>query len=642
MCGIAGLLLPGAGGQTDRVAAARQSVTRMIECLHHRGPDGCGLEVASGASDPLVVLGHTRLAIIDPSPTGRQPMVSADGSTLITFNGEIYNFRALRSVLGDDGWRSHSDTEVLLRAYARWGRECLAHLRGMFAFALWDAQRRELFLARDRLGIKPVYYACTEDGGFVFASEVRALLAGGLVAPRLDRVALSEYLAYQSLPAPRTLVDGVRSLQPGCWLRVDASGGVTHGCYWDLLGQVGPPADTSTLEDSRRRVAELLRESVALHLVSDVPVGAFLSGGIDSTAVVALMRDAGVVPRTFSVGFHEQAYDESVHAQTVAACFRTDHSQITLRERDVLDQIPEALDAMDQPTGDGVNTFVVSRAVHAAGIKVALSGLGGDELFAGYPSFMRLQRAAAVFRAWGHMPPLVRTLAARGVRILGRSSVAATKAAAMVASNGQLAHLYPLTRQVLSTSQRRALLAEPWAGPNAAAPDPYVALLEPALRGRPQAGTLTAISYAEARTYMHDVLLRDTDQMSMAHSLEVRVPLLDHCLIEYLMRLPDRYKQPAGTPKRLLVDSLDGLLPTSIVHRPKQGFALPFDPWLRGPLREFCATRLGLDGLAGRGILQPDVVWDLWTGFLDRHPAVSWSRVWILVVLEAWLERNGL
>src|SRR5919198_2598658 len=233
MCGIAGLLLPGSGEQTGRVAAARQSVTRMVESLRHRGPDDCGHEVAGEATGPVVVLGHTRLAIIDPSPAGRQPMASADGSTLITFNGEIYNFRALRAVLGSQGWRSHSDTEVLLNAYARWRRACVAQLRGMFAFAVWDARRRELFLARDRLGIKPVYYASTEDGGFVFASEVRALLASGLVAPALDPVALSEYLAYQSVPAPRTLVRGVRSLQPGCWLSVDASGALTHGRYWD-------------------------------------------------------------------------------------------------------------------------------------------------------------------------------------------------------------------------------------------------------------------------------------------------------------------------------------------------------------------------------------------------------------------------
>jgi len=642
MCGIAGLLLPGIDGQTGRLAAANQSVTRMVESLRHRGPDGCGQQVICGATGPIVVLGHTRLAIIDPSPAGRQPMASADGSALITFNGEIYNFRALRAALRNEVWHSHSDTEVVLKAYARWQRECLAHLRGMFAFALWDAPRRELFLARDRLGIKPVYYACIDGGGFAFASEVRALLASGLVPPRLDPVALSHYLAYQSLPAPRTLVQGVRSLRPGCWLSVNAGGTVTQGSYWDLLDQVVPQAVGSSPDESRRRVADLLRESVALHLVSDVPVGVFLSGGIDSTAVVALMRDAGVEPRTFSVGFHEQAYDESVHAQTVATRFHTDHTQIMLRESDVLDQIPEALDAMDQPTGDGVNTYVVARAVHAAGIKVALSGLGGDELFAGYPSFTRLQRAAAFFRAWGHVPPVIRTLAAHAVRALGRSSVAASKTAAMVATNGQLAHLYPVTRQVLSKSQRHALLAETCAQPSAAEPDPYVALLEPAFQRCPRAGLLTAISYAEARTYMHDVLLRDTDQMSMAHSLEVRVPFLDHCLIEYLMRLPDEYKQPAGTPKRLLVESLDGLLPASIVRRPKQGFALPFDPWLRGPLREFCADRLGPDGLGGRGILRPDVVWGLWTGFRDRRPDVSWSRVWLLVVLESWLQRNGL
>jgi asparagine synthase (glutamine-hydrolysing) len=586
-----------------------------------------------------VVLGHTRLAILDLSPAGRQPMASTDGQLHTTFNGEIYNFRALRPELGQHGWRSQSDTEVLLRAYARWGRASLSHLRGMFAFALWDARRRELFLARDRLGIKPLYYARTEAGAFLFASEVRALLASGLLASRLDMTALGEYLAYQSVPAPRTLVEGVSSLPPGCWLSLSADGDVVSGTYWDLLDQVSPGAAHATPAESRRRVAELLRESVALHLVSDVPVAAFLSGGIDSTAVVALMREGGTQPRTFSVGFRERAFDETQHARTVARRFSTDHTEILLGERDLLDQMPQALEAMDQPTGDGVNTYVVARAVRGAGIKVALSGLGGDELFAGYPSFARLERSAALFRAWGHVPPIVRSLTADGVRRLGRSSVAATKTAAMLASNGQLAQLYPLTREVLSASQRAALLTHNGASP--ARGDPYMTLLEGAFRRRPVRGTLTAISYAEARTYMHDVLLRDTDQMSMAHSLEVRVPLLDHCLVEYLMRLPDGHKQPDGIPKRLLVESLEGLLPDSIVRRPKQGFGLPFDPWLRGPLRDLCARALGANGLGGRGILRPEAVWGLWTAFLERRPDVSWSRVWVLVVLEAWLERNG-
>jgi asparagine synthase (glutamine-hydrolysing) len=632
MCGIAGFLVPAAASQPGDLNAMLQ---RMVECQHHRGPDGQGQQIVGEPGGPRVGLGHNRLAIIDLSPLGSQPMASADDSTLITFNGEIYNYKSVRAALGDEGWRSQSDTEVILRAYARWGQGCLEHLRGMFAFAIWDAGRRELFLARDRVGIKPLYYTRAADGTFLFASEVRCLLASGLVRPRLDSVALSQYLAYQSSPAPRTLVQGVNSLPPGCWLRVDAQGNVSQGSYWDLLDQVVPDAGGVSPIESRRRVGELLRESVALHLVSDVPVGAFLSGGIDSTAVVALMREAGVVPRTFSVIFQEQAYDEREHARTVATRFRTDHTEILLREPDLLEQVPDALQAMDQPTGDGVNTYVVSRAVRGAGVTVALSGLGGDELFAGYPSFARLERAAALFRAWGHVPPALRELTAHGVRRLGRSSVAATKTAAMLASNGQLAQLYPLTRQVLSRPQRQALLGSLHDA------DPYVPLLESAFQRRPGAGPLTAISFAEARTYMHDVLLRDTDQMSMAHSLEVRVPLLDHCLIEYLMRLPDGHKQPAGTPKRLLVESLDGLLPESIVRRPKQGFALPFDPWLRGPLRDFCAERLGPNGLGGRGILRPEAVWSLWTAFLAHSPQVSWSRVWLLVALESWLEQNG-
>jgi asparagine synthase (glutamine-hydrolysing) len=511
----------------------------------------------------------------------------------------------------------------------------------MFAFGLWDAQRRELFLARDRLGVKPLYYY-SDEGTFVFASEVRALLASGLVPRRLDPLGLGEYLTYQSVPAPRTLIHGVRALPPGGWLVVDRTGRVTHGCYWDLLENAAPEASGVNAGYSRRRVADLLRESVALHLVSDVPVGAFLSGGIDSSAVVGLMREVGHVPHTFSVAFSERGYDETRHARSVAARFRTDHTEILLREHDLLAQLPEALGAMDQPTGDGVNTFVVARAVRAAGITVALSGLGGDELFAGYPSFRRLSRTANLFRTWGRAPGPVRALAAHTVQVLGRSSVGASKAAAMLASPGNLANLYPLTRQVLSPGQRQALLTQAWSRPLEEHADPYVQLLEAAYRDSPHAGVLASISYAEGRTYMHDVLLRDTDQMSMAHGLEVRVPLLDHLLVEYVMGLSDAHKRPRGTPnKRLLVESLGGLLPDDIVHRPKQGFRLPFDVWMHDHLRRFCEERLGPGGLGGREIFEPAAVRALWTAFLTRRPDASWSRLWVLVVLEEWLERNG-
>jgi asparagine synthase (glutamine-hydrolysing) len=637
MCGIAGVLRVAETRATD----TEEAVGRMTGQLQHRGPDACGLDVFLAAQSAQVGLGHTRLAIIDLSPAGRQPMRSADGRCSLTFNGEIYNYRALRDALGPRQWRSRTDTEVLLEGYAAYGRSFVERLRGMFAFGLWDDSRQELFLARDRLGIKPLYYYAA-DGVFIFASEVRALLASGLVPRRIDPFGVADYLTYQSLPAPRTMIEGVRSLPPGSWLIVDADGRLHEQRYWDLLQDTPPAEPTLDRAAAQQRVGDLLHEAVASHLVSDVPVGAFLSGGIDSSAVVGLMREAGQVPHTFSVGFAERAYDETRHARNVAARFGAEHTEILLRDDDLLDQLPQALAAIDQPTGDGVNTYVVAGAVRRAGITVALSGLGGDELFAGYPSFGRLARTARLFRAWGRTPRPIRAMAANALAAVGGSSVRAVKTAAMLSSEGRLEHLYPVLRQVHTRDQRQQLLSTRWSEALRTHADPYVSLLERAYGTQPRDSLLTSITYAEGRTYMHDVLLRDTDQMSMAHALEVRVPLLDHRLVEYVMALPDSYKWPNGTPKPLLVNSLRGLLPDDIVHRPKQGFGLPFNMWMRDRLRGFCETRLGDSGLASRGIFKPEALVRLWSDFLGRRSSVPWSRVWVLVVLEDWLERNGL
>jgi asparagine synthase (glutamine-hydrolysing) len=624
------------------VSALRSPLERMVERLRHRGPDDSGIQVIQEGSNVLA-LGHTRLAIIDLSPAGHQPMQDPRTGNWITFNGEIYNFREVRERLDSnpDAWRSESDTEVILRAYERWGKDCLEHLRGMFAFALWDHERQELFIARDRLGIKPLYYF-NAPGLFLFASEVRALLASELVPRKLDSVALWEYLGYQSVPAPRTLIEGVHVLRPGCWMSVDAQGKISEGCYWDLLENASRETQAVSASESRRRVRELLEESVALHLVSDVPVGAFLSGGIDSSAIVALVREAGKTPRTFSVCFDESAYNENLYARQVAERFQTEHREVHLTDSALLDQLPSALACMDQPTGDGVNTYVVSRAVRSTGVKVALSGLGGDEFFAGYPSFKRLQRAMKYLGRLSSAPQSLRRLAASAIRTLGGSSIRATKTARMIDGDGTLASVFPLTRQVLSTEQRYSLLNETWHEQVAAMRDPYVELLEEKYRRAGAAEMLSLISYAEGRTYMHDVLLRDTDQMSMAHGLEVRVPFLDHRLVEYLMGLPDEHKVSNGTPKRLLVESLDGLLPDSVVQRPKRGFTLPFDPWMRGGLRGFCEERLSRERIGSRGIFQPERVRELWQSYLDGRASVSWSRLWVLVVLEDWLERNGI
>lgn len=630
------------GGRTS----GREAVGRMVGALRHRGPDGAGVEVVYQDGALGAVLSHTRLAVLDLSPAGTQPMHDPATGNWITFNGEVYNFRELRASLPEPpgGWRSRTDTEVVLQAYAAWGHDCLRRLRGMFAFALWDATRQKLLLARDRLGIKPLYYFASDDF-FLFASEVRALLASGLVPRDLDLVALGQYLAYQCVPGPRTLVQGVRALPPGSWLGVGADGRVTQGRYWDLLADAAPEARAASPATARQRVGELLREAVALHLVSDVPVGVFLSGGIDSTALAALVREAGQTPRTFTVVFPQREYDESACARLAASRFGAEHAELRLDEAEALAWVPEALAAMDRPSGDGVNTYLVARAVRQAGIKVALSGLGGDELFGGYPSFVRLGRLAPAFRLWGKAPAALRSAVARAVEALGRSSIPAAKAAAMLAGDGSLAALYPVTRQVLSLVQRRALLAPAVLEALNGAPDPYVALLrrcssQPAAeRSAPSA--LALLSYAEARTYMHDLLLSDTDQMAMAHGLEARVPFLDHVLASYVVGLPDRLKRSSDTPKRLLVEALDGLLPEEVVRRRKHGFTLPFDVWMRGPLRAYCEVRLAPERLGARGLLRPDGLARLWQDYLARRPTVSWSRLWMLVALEEWLERNG-
>ncbi len=511
----------------------------------------------------------------------------------------------------------------------------------MFAFALWDEQRQKLFLARDRLGIKPLYYH-SRDGLFLFSSEVRSLLASELVPRELDIVAFHEYLAYQSVPAPRTMVEGVKALLPGTWMEVDVHAHSDLHRYWDLLEDGDSRAQDVPLEEAQKRIEQLLQDSVASHLVSDVPVGVFLSGGIDSSAIVALMCKSGTVPRTFSVAFSESNFDEALMPDWWPSSFGSEHTEICLSEQNLLDQLPGAVAAMDQPTGDGINTYVVSRAVSAAGVKVALSGLGGDEFFAGYPSFRRLADLQRFFKVLGHVPGPLRSMMVKSFQGLAGSSITMTKFGAILESGGNIAETYPLLRQVLSQSQRKALVSDSRLLFPEGMADPYVNLLRAAFANGSLPSPLAQISYAEARTYMHDVLLRDTDQMSMALSLEVRVPLLDHKLVEYMIGLPDSYKRSNRNPKPLLINSLGVQLPEEVTHRPKQGFTLPFDPWMRGKLKKFCEERLSPDRVRARGLMKPEEVQKIWRSFLAQGKDVSWSRLWILVVLEEWIEKNGM
>jgi asparagine synthase (glutamine-hydrolysing) len=651
MCGIVGILARGAVVDPDVLDRATRS-------LAHRGPDDEGtVIVRESAPEPVEVgLGNRRLAILDLSPLGHQPMQDPETRNWIVHNGEVYNFREVRAKLEREGveFRSQSDTEVVLKAYGRWGERCVGEFRGMFAFAIWDAQRKRLFVARDPMGIKPLYYFQSERH-FLFASELRTLLGTGLVPRKMDAVGLESYLAFGSVYEPATLIEGVRMLGPGCWLTWER-GKVEIQTYWDWAGQsaaggVGGDGGHQTPDAASRVSTEEIHaridESVRMQLVSDVPVGVFLSGGIDSSALVGILRRSGVQASTFSIVFREAEFSEAEHSRAVAECFKTDHHEITVSQEDVFAALPAAVGAMDQPTMDGVNTFFVSQQARAAGVKVALSGLGGDELFAGYSNFRSVPRMERFSQWWGHVPAGVRGAAAGAFTSLRAESDQNRKLAALVRENGRLVHPYFLARMLFTPEQRDALTTSTIGrGRDGASPvstaegmTRLTTSLEEQLDRTRDLDAVNRVSYLEARCYMLNTLLRDSDFMSMAHGLEVRVPLIDHRLAEDALAVPGGWKLSADTPKPLLVGALRGALPDSIVHRSKRGFTLPFERWVREGLRdevEASIQRIEAGAIGGRinGVAARRV----WSDFL--RGATSWTRPWSLFVLERWCARH--
>lgn len=558
-------------------------------------------------------------------------MVSADGSLVLVFNGEIYNYRELKQELRTYPFRTQTDSEVILAAYRRWGRECVHRFNGMFAFALWDKTQEELLIFRDRLGIKPLYYY-SQNGRLLFSSEVRALLRSGLVPRKLNKTALTDYLRYQTVHAPDTMVAGVQMLLPGHCLQAKKGNAQTEQ-YWSAQQHVRYDAAGKPYEEVKRDVHELLLAAVERRLVADVPFGAFLSGGIDSSAVVGLMsRVASQRVKTFAVTFAEKEFSEAKYAAAVAHQFNTDHTEIRLSPGDFLQLIPDALQAMDHPSGDGPNTYVVSKVTRAAGITMALSGLGGDELFAGYDVFRRMHRLHH-YRWLASLPLLLRRALGRSLMHL-KPSVSSRKLNQLLGlSSWQFGEVYPITRQVFSDDYLQQLLGQQELEEN------RVQQLVTHTLDQGTMPLLSQVSVAEISTYMQNTLLRDTDQMSMAHALEVRVPFLDYELVEYVLGVPDNYKYPS-TPKKLLTDALGDLLPAEIIHRPKMGFVLPWQKWLKEEMRAFAAEKL--QNLGQRNLLHTGALQSLWHRFLAGDAAVSWSRIWYLVVLENWLEAHDL
>lgn len=609
----------------------------MSNALVHRGPDDAGAAVWPGVgSSPCAAFAHRRLSIIDLSAAGHQPMSTADGRLTIIFNGEIYNYRELRRELEAEGvgFTSHTDTEVLLQLYARRGIESLRLLRGMFAFAVRDNETGKVFLARDPLGIKPLYYH-HDAGLFIFASELRALLASGLVPRRLCREGLSSYLRNGSVASPTTIIQGIRLVRPGQHVavtaRADGALEVTETSYAEDWFMGASPTPGLGRDAAAEALREALKESVRVHMVSDVPLGPFLSGGIDSSAIVALMRQVTRVrPKTFSVVFAEEKFSEAEHARQVAKKFDTEHHEIHLTEHQLFDILPAALGGIDQPTMDGVNTFVVSKAVKESGITVALSGLGGDELFAGYPTFRRARRLRSVARLPG---PLRQAASSLGVRVWSRS-VQQKKLWQMLASDCSPAAACAISRQLFHPDEAASLLREGDGVVDAYPDDPY-----------PPPGVedpVNAVSRHEMGGYMANTLLRDTDSMSMAHSLEVRVPFVDVEIVRFVQGLPGAWKLNGGRPKPLLQDALGDLLPPEIANRPKMGFTLPFEKWMQSRLRGEIDNMLA-DGSHYESIgLAANSVREVWGQFLRAPRAVGWSRPWALYVLGRWCAEYGV
>jgi asparagine synthase (glutamine-hydrolysing) len=644
MCGIAGLIERRGAASEDRLRAL---ATAMGDAIAHRGPDGSDtwIDAANG-----VAFVHRRLAIIDLSPGGAQPKISNDGRYVITYNGEVYNYLALRRELEalQHRFRTESDTEVMLTAISEWGLErAVGRFIGMFAFALWDRQEHVLALVRDRLGIKPLYYADL-DSRVLFGSELKALRADRDWSPELDQDALAGYLRHSYVAAPRTIYREARKLPPGHILTLAPGRAPVLACYWDArrIAVEGAAASAHGKADDAEaveRLHDLLRDAVGLRMIADVPLGAFLSGGIDSSTVVALMQSQSARPvKTYSIGFHAADYNEADHAKAVAAHLGTDHTELYVEPSHALEVIPRLPEWYDEPFADSsqIPTFLVSEMTRRH-VTVALSGDGGDELFAGYNRYLW---ADQLRRTVGWLPS--------GARTLARAAIHAVSPACW----DRAFRLLPQRLRPPQAGEKMYKVAEILGrnGPDAT----YRRLVsqwdEPgdiACRGTEPHGVLWDASVAreiphfiqrmqflDLVTYLPDDILTKVDRATMAVSLEGRVPLLDHRVVEFAAALPLALKLRGGRGKWLLRQVLARYVPERLTDRPKTGFGVPIDQWLRGPLRSWAEELLEPRRLAADGLLRPEPIARVWREHLSG--ARNWQYpLWTVLMLQAWRQR---
>ncbi|MEL7492240.1 MAG: asparagine synthase (glutamine-hydrolyzing) [Pseudomonadota bacterium] len=640
MCGIVGIWrLKGASGDSDVGAIAR----KMGHAIRRRGPDG---EDVWADAEAGIGLAHQRLSIIDLSDAGRQPMASSCGRFVIAYNGELYNTQEIRTQLESRGrnFRGHSDTEAIVEACAEFGVEdAVARMRGMFAFALWDKRRRQLTLCRDRLGIKPLYWTMAGDQ-LIFGSELKALLASGQIDPDVNRKSLTTYLRYGYVPGEESIWRDIKKLRPGSFLTFGADGASRETVYWSaktvaLNGISQRGADGRSDAEQLDTLEALLSDTVSRHMISDVSIGAFLSGGVDSSLVAALMqKNSDRAIKTFTIAFNENAFNEAEHARAVADHIGSDHTEMAVTEKDARDIVPSLPDIFDEPLGDPsqIPTYLLSKLTRQH-VTVALSGDGGDEFFAGYERYARAQSLAQLTR--GARAPLAR-LAASGVRLLP------VKSWDKVLKGTSLSDKYEMSGDRLHklADVLHGRQADLYRGMLSAWPDAddividggggYDAHCDEDIAGA-FPDFLDYMQHMDIVTYLPEDILMKVDRASMAVSLESRVPLLDHLVAEHAWSLPQSSKRRDGTAKWALREVLYRHVPKSIIDRPKMGFAAPVDHWLRGELRDWAEDLLSEKRLREEGYFKPDAIRKCWRDHLDGSRNFRF-QLWAVLMFQAW------
>jgi asparagine synthase (glutamine-hydrolysing) len=621
MCGINGIY------NHKSLKDVENKVKLMNSLTKHRGPDYSNIYL-----DSSVCIGHNRLSIIDLDSKSNQPFISADENLVLSYNGEIYNFLELKEELSKSyDFKTKSDTEVIIAAYSIWGIEMVYKFNGMFSFALWDKSKEELFLCRDRFGIKPLYYIEVNQS-IIFSSSIKALKSFSHEELKIKEDDLLDFLQYGTVHQPNTILDKVKSVPRGSFLMAGNQETKIFE-YWNLFESNNLNKITS---EPLKTVNKLLLESVEKRLISDVPYGIFLSGGIDSSILVAAASKVSTQKvNTFSIVFKEKGFDERKFSRQIASKYKTNHLELELNPEEILQQIEEPFKFMDHPSVDGINTFFISKQVHNQGFKMALSGAGSDELFAGYPVFKEVFELEN--KKWLYsFPPQLRNIFGKLLQLRNKSLKSHKIAEILNLKLLELPYFYPIFRKIFANNTIYKLCDIKnistenypfnWAFNN----------LDTNNIGA-NYSLISKISALEIETYLQNVLLRDADQMGMANSLEIRVPFLDHNLVEYVLSLPNELKYPIY-PKKLLIDSTKGWIPDEIIHRKKMGFVLPWEKWMRNELSSFCEeSLLNLEDFSIFNMSQVNL---LWKDFVKGNPYINWLQIWSLVVLGKWTAIN--